>query len=233
MCAKTLLSLLVGGLFLPLSNADDLPRINKNDLRTAVRDLREIAAAFHHHHDVREYLPTDSYSKAGKPLLSWRVAILPDLGEEELYKQFKLDEPWDSDHNLKLVTKMPDVYQPVRVKARPGETFYQSFTGEKTLFVPKAKKGLSLATISSMNGISNTILLVEAAVPTVWTKPEDLPFDEKRALPKLGGLFDGDFHILMCDGSVRWVSRITKEAPLKLAINPSNDVPFSLPGDRK
>ena len=45
-----------------------------------------------------------------RPLLSWRVAILPDLGERELYEQFHLDEPWNSPHNLVLVGRMPKVY---------------------------------------------------------------------------------------------------------------------------
>ena len=48
----------------------------------------------------------------GKALLSWRVALLPFLEENELYKQFHLDEAWDSDHNKKLLAKMPRVFAP-------------------------------------------------------------------------------------------------------------------------
>ena len=44
---------------------------------------------------------------SGKPLLSWRVAILPGLEQGNLYKQFRLDEPWDSPHNLTLLPLMP------------------------------------------------------------------------------------------------------------------------------
>ena len=44
---------------------------------------------------------------SGKPLLSWRVHLLPFLEENELYEQFKLDEPWDSPHNIKLLDQMP------------------------------------------------------------------------------------------------------------------------------
>ena len=61
------------------------------------------------------------------------MVILPYLGEEDLYKQFKLNEPWDSVHNKKLIPKMPRIYAPIRVKAKEGETFYQVFTGEKLL----------------------------------------------------------------------------------------------------
>src|SRR5262249_37697091 len=59
--------------------------------------------------------------KDEKPLLSWRVAILPYIGEEELYKQFRLDEPWDSENNKKLIVKMPKVFAPI---VKPGEVGY-------------------------------------------------------------------------------------------------------------
>ena len=43
--------------------------------------------------------PAYSVDKDGRPLHSWRVLLLPYLDEEELYKQLRLDEPWDSPHN--------------------------------------------------------------------------------------------------------------------------------------
>ncbi len=50
--------------------------------------------------------------KSGEPLLSWRVALLPFLGKAEyaLYQKFRLDEPWDSEHNRPLADQMPDVF---------------------------------------------------------------------------------------------------------------------------
>jgi len=76
------------------------------------------------------------YSKDGKtPLLSWRVEILRQLGHEALYKEFKLDEPWDSEHNKKLIGKMPKVYAgpgAAEQITKDGKTYYQVFTGEMT-----------------------------------------------------------------------------------------------------
>src|SRR5262249_29159759 len=47
------------------------------------------------------------------PLLSWRVAILPYIGQRALYQRFRLNEPWDSKHNKKLLAQMPKVFAPV------------------------------------------------------------------------------------------------------------------------
>ena len=141
-------------------------------------------------------------AKAKKPLLSWRVHLLPSLEEEQLYKQFKLDEAWDGDTNKKLVEKMPTVFAPIRVKAKPGETFYRGFTGAGTVFEAGARYGIA----QIPDGTSNTVGVVEAGEPCVWTKPDDLMFDEKKPLPKLGGLFDGDFHVALMDGSVQSVN---------------------------
>ena len=73
--------------------------------------------------------PAAVRSTDGTPLLSWRVAILPFIEQDALYKEFKLDEPWDSEHNKKLIAKMPKLYGPARGQAKEGETFYQRFSG--------------------------------------------------------------------------------------------------------
>jgi len=55
---------------------------------------------------------------------------------------------------------------------------------------------------SFTDGTSNTALIFEAGEPITWTKPDELVYDEKKALPKLGGLFDGEFNVALADGSV-------------------------------
>ena len=74
-------------------------------------------------------------TKAGKPLLSWRVAILPFIDEDQLFKEFAHDEPWDSVHNKKLLAKMPRIFAPIGVKPRQANsTFYQVFVGPGALY---------------------------------------------------------------------------------------------------
>jgi hypothetical protein len=184
----------------------------------ATNNLKQIALAFHNHHDVMGYLPVDLTTKDGKALLSWRVAILPYIEEVKLYKEFKLDEAWDSDHNKKLVEKMPKLYAPIRGKAKAGETFYQVFTGEKAIFAPGRKPKI----FSIVDGTSNTGMIFEAGEPVIWSKPADLAYDEKKPLPKLGGLFDGEFNVAMGDGSVKRIKKDPDEKELRKLIMPAD-----------
>ncbi|MDY3554142.1 DUF1559 domain-containing protein [Gemmata sp. JC717] len=185
----------------PAAAQDEPPAVT--EMVRSQNNLKQIALAAHNFESANGKLPSNVADKDGKPLLSWRVAILPYIEEEELYKQFKLDEPWDSDTNKKLIEKLPKVYAPIRVKAKAGETFYQGFAGSGALFGGKAQVAITEIT----DGTSQTVMVVEAGEPVVWTKPTDLPFDAQKPLPKLGGMFDGAFHVALCDGSVRRVRR--------------------------
>jgi RNA polymerase sigma factor (sigma-70 family) len=137
--------------------------------------------------------------QGGRALLSWRVTLLPYLGEDNLYKQFKLDEPWDGPHNKKLLDRMPKVYAPPGVKTRePYTTFYQIFVGAHA---PFQKHQLARIPASFPDGTSNTILIAEAGNAVPWTKPEDLHFALDEPLPELGGLYPGIINVAFADGS--------------------------------
>jgi hypothetical protein len=193
-------------------------------------NLKLIALAMHGYHDTYNGFPAATgYNKGKKPLLSWRVAILPFIEEGALFKKFKLDEPWDSPHNKKLIPLMPKVFAPPMVgkPAKAGHTFYQVFTGNDAIFDPRLTRagggtlqiGPRIFTIK--DGTSNTALVVEAGEPVPWTKPEDIAYDPKKPLPKLGGLFKECFQVAMADGSVRIIGRKAKEKALRALITPA------------
>jgi hypothetical protein len=176
---------------------------------TAARDrssknLMQIGLAMHSYHDVHKTFPAAAiYDKQGKPLLSWRVAILPFLEENALYKEFHLDEPWDSPHNKKLLARMPKVYRsPFSRKGDESKTVYLAPVGKDTAF-PGAKA--TMMPKDFPDGTSNTILIVEAtderAVP--WTKPEDLRYNAKDPVAGLLSKNRDWFLALFADGSAR------------------------------
>ena len=187
-------------------------------------NLKQLALAMHNYHATYNSLPTDAiYSKDGKPLLSWRVAILPYIEQLQLYNQFKLDQAWDSPHNKNLLEKMPQIYAPVTdVKTPPHFTYYQVFTGPGTVF--EGNKKIRLPEIT--DGTSNTILIVEAGDAVPWTKPQDLPYSPRKDLPKLGGLLADSINVAMCDGSVRGLPRRFNRAAFRLAITRNDGQPL-------
>jgi RNA polymerase sigma factor (sigma-70 family) len=183
----------------------------------SANNLKLLGLAMHRYHKAHGKLPPAVlFSKEGKPLHSWRVLLLPHLGQKALAGQFKLDEPWDSDHNQKLLARMPEVYAPVRnPPKKPFATYYQVLTGDGTAF--DGKKGLRIPR-DFPDGTSNTILIVEAWEAVPWTRPVDVPYDAKKPLPKLGGLFKEGFNVTLVDGSARFVKRSISNQTLRHAI---------------
>ena len=157
-----------------------------------------------------------------KPGLSWRVAILPLIEQEELYKQFKLDEPWDSEHNKKLIPKMPEVFMipsSDEAVAKAGKTYYRLFDiGRK----------YKLGTIP--DGTSNTICVVEAAEAVEWTKPEGLDTTAKDLHALIRWSWDGGTmaHVSTYDGAVRAIRKTISAKTLRDAVTPDDGNP---PGD--
>jgi Protein of unknown function (DUF1559) len=183
---------------------------------SSINNLKQLALAMHVYNDVNNHFPAAAvYDKSGKPLLSWRVMVLPYIEQDALYKEFHLDEPWDSDHNKKLMEKMPPLFAAGDEQAlKNHETHYQTFVGKGAIF--DGKKGVKITDIT--DGTSNTIMLVEAKKPVPWTKPEDVPFDAGKLAPQLGGLFDGIFNAAFADGSVHSLPLTIKEEKLRALI---------------
>lgn len=166
-----------------------------------LNQLKQIVMALFNYHDTFRRFPlAEEHLVDGKPLLSWRVHLLPFLDQKELYGQFKLDEAWDSPHNKALLDQMPDIYQ-FNPQGKPGVTQVMTFSGKNTPF--PGGPGPRLRDIT--DGTSNTIFFVIAApdkaVP--WTKPEDLAFDPADPVKALGKITSPAYVAVMMDGSIR------------------------------
>jgi hypothetical protein len=154
-----------------------------------------------------------SRDKAGKPLLSWRVHLLPYLGESALYRQFNLDEPWDSPHNKKLIAKMPAVYRPSSPRlAGEHRTVLLAPLGEATMFPPRG--GLRIADVH--DGTDKTVMLVDAAdeQAVVWTRPEDWKYDPKDSFRGLARRHGGAIMVGMVDGTVQFLPKSIDRATM-------------------
>lgn len=170
--------------------------------------LKQILIALHSYHDAMTTFPAHAlYSKEGKPLLSWRVALLPYLEQGPLYKEFHLDEPWDSPHNKKLIAKIPAIYRNPKIKdAREGLTTYLTPINKAFLFTG-SDKGLQIKDLE--DGTANTAIVVDVAdeAGVIWTKPDDLVVNEKDPWKGLIGHNPNFVLVGMADGSVQQVNK--------------------------
>ncbi|HJZ93068.1 MAG TPA: DUF1559 domain-containing protein [Gemmataceae bacterium] len=190
-----------------------LPQGPPADRVRSANNLKQLMLALHNYHDAYDHFPTDIRDKDGKPLLSWRVRILPYVEHEGLYRQFKLNEPWDSEHNKKLIAKMPKVFRsPRQADTLKDQTTYLAPLGPG--FIWDDPKGVKISQIT--DGTSNTIALVEADDDraVVWTRPADLVIDSKDPTAGLLGHYGEGFHAAIADGSVRFIRKSI--APMSL-----------------
>lgn len=184
------------------------------------------------------------------------MALLSYFDQEPLYRQYKFDEPWDSENNKQILAKMPAVYRDPNDP--PDSTFssYYGLAGPSTIF-PGKREGTKFSEI--LDGTSNTIMFVEAKRDIPWTKPEDIPYADDlrpanapvppqgvpsryagdKPLPKFGGHYSNFFLVALCDGAVRVVHQNVDPNVLRALITRDggevvniNDPPGTLSGGR-
>ena len=198
----------------------------------STQNLKQIGLALHNYHAAYgRFPPAVLCDRAGKPLYSWRVAILPFLDEAELSAKFHYAEPWDSPHNWGLLERMPKVF------AAPGlstyraltETPYQALIGPGMAFDNPA--GATLGPPGDFpDGADRTIMVVPSEDLVPWTAPGVVPWTARedqwisdRSVGSYGGDFEGPdtknegFNALFVDGSVRYI-RLTTPRRILLAL---------------
>ena len=194
-------------------------RINEQNQAKAAAALsmnkvKNIATALlAYHKDKGKFPPAATLSKEGKPLLSWRVQILPYLGHNFLYKQFRQNEPWDSEHNKKFIRRIPPSFRENQDDLNKGTTPFQAPVGIATLFNPG---GTGTNSIQIINELSNTIMLVKVPEDktAIWTKPEDWEIDISLPAKDLLKGFTNAIVFACADGEVKAIP--LKEAEEKI-----------------
>jgi len=204
----------------------------------SMNNMKQILLAMHNFHDVNQGFPASyGLTKDGKPGLSWRVHVLPYIEQVQLYNEFHLDEAWDSEHNKKLIARMPPTYRSPLSTAEPGYTNYLGVGGENGVIAkPEGEKpkdrpvGLHLSKVT--DGTSNTIAVVEASdeAAVIWTKPDDYEPNAQDPFKGLMGLHGpSGFLAALADGSVRFISRNANPNVLKALMTRNGGEPVQVP----
>jgi prepilin-type processing-associated H-X9-DG protein len=142
---------------------------------------------------------------------SWRVLILPWLGQEEIYDQYRFDEPWDGPNNRKLHDLTVSAYVCPSHPEERHSTAYAAVVGPGTAW--RGAEPLRLEEIG--DGRDRTILPVEVSAPSIhWMEPRDLEFDRMSLAINgsndsagLSSRHPGGATILLVDGAVRFLKQ--------------------------
>ena len=191
-------------------------------------NLRQIGLALQTYHDAGNSLPVHTH---GVPPVSWRVAILPYIEQSSLHSSYDRGVVWDQTPNdLIARTEVAAYHCPSHAWPQDAQgrwfTAYSMPTGPQT--VGASPKGTSLDDISRHDGVTQTLLVVEACgAQIVWTEPRDVDVSVQPTGINLKGNAPGhsagwlsSYHAggtqaLLADGSVRFLSAQTDPAVLK------------------
>jgi len=166
-------------------------------------NLKRISRALHQYHEeYNSFPPAYVVGDDNQRWHSWRVLILPYLGEpeKELYSHYRFDEPWNGPHNAKLAPSIPEVFASPYADAKPNTTPYLVPVGRRTMW-----PGPFCCKIRDVtDGMSNTVLLLEnPESERQWMEPVDLTHREAQTFYKHRSAIDRDegaFAIAMGDG---------------------------------
>ncbi|MHB8968938.1 MAG: DUF1559 domain-containing protein [Pirellulaceae bacterium] len=198
-------------------------------------NLKQIALAMHNYHDVHKAFPAAYVADAnGRPMHSWRVALLPYLERADLYERYNFDEPWDSPGNLQVAEQMPETFRCPSFASAPAPgnnlTNYVVIVGDPTVLPPQSMFRPNHWTRMSevTDGTSNTILVVESSTPVPWTRPDaDPTFEQIVSQVEAGpgamrSVHPGGANVALADGSVRFLSSQLDPQLIRLLVQPAD-----------
>lgn len=197
----------------------------RRDVAACKQNLKRIAQALNAYAiDYGSYPPPVTRDSTGRPMHSWRVLILPYLGEKRLYEAYDLTKSWDSPENAGLQASIPGVYvSPANSKAGiVGESNYMLITGPRTMFPATG----AVAPDAIGDGADNTLLVVETNNTTSpWTGPTDLDISampaQVGAMGGIGGTHQGGATVVYVDGQTGWLPSDINKNVIDSLISPN------------
>jgi hypothetical protein len=163
------------------------------------------------------YPPAYIVDSNGSPLLSWRVAILPDLGAQDLFRLFHFDESWDSEHNRKLLPYMPAVFAAAGEQASPEKTSIQALRAPDGVFA--SAQSLGRRDVAARHELPLLIAETTADFLVPWTEPRDLESERFTALDDVLNPREGRYLVGNSGGLVLTAPVGTPEAAWRKAVS--------------
>ncbi|MGA2799540.1 MAG: DUF1559 domain-containing protein [Thermoguttaceae bacterium] len=143
-----------------------------------IHKLKAFGFALQCYHDANKHFPlVNICDKNGKPLFSWRVQILPMMEYGSIYGSLKIDEPWNSPHNAKVLSQVLLEYQCPSAHREKNDCFtnYIAIIGAGTAW--REDGPVKLSDLPDRG--SHTIMAVEVVNSGVhWAEPRDLTVEE-------------------------------------------------------
>lgn len=201
--------------------------------------LRAISFGMLHYCQIEGSLPVDPenarytgyFGDDGRPQLSWRVHILPYMGEEVLFSRFNLDEPWNSENNLPLLDEMPAIFRHPDDPHDSHRTRLQTFDGSNSSWIFSRSSGLLTPVKDASDTSAYTILAVETGpeVAVEWTKPNDVEFDPQRLHEFLGTLPGDILSFVATNGQFKQLKLTVQEALVAAMVTPNGGEDINSP----
>ena len=195
------------------------------DRASCVNNLKQIGIALQTYHDVYGCFPAPFIPDAnGKPMHSWRVALVPYMESGIFYSMYDFNRPWDSPANLRLAKVSLPFYVCPSAKHVPGLTNYVMIVGPKAASRAGERGALDRIT----DGPANTVIVAEIADSDIfWSEPRDLNFDEMsfqindRSKPSISSHHHHGAMAVFVDGSVRFLDESTSPEELRAMLTAS------------
>jgi hypothetical protein len=198
-------------------------------VRTQSRNnLHNIGIAIHDYHDEFGTFPAGGdFDRIGVPQHSWQTRLLPYVDQSPLHQKLDLAEPWSSGVNRHVFAVALPVYQNPgfrnRERREHDDRGYALSHYAANSHVMGGGFGLPLGDIP--DGASNTFAGGEVAGgfrpwgdPLNWRDPA---LGINRHPAGFGSPFERGAHVLVCDGSVRFVSEDIAPTLLKTLATPA------------
>ena len=193
--------------------------------RQSLNNLKQIVLAMHNYHDANGHFPRDITDKDGKPLLSWRVPILPYIEQDAPVQAVQARRAVGQREQQEAARE--DARTSIRSRVRARRTRRRRTTRGSPGRARRSSRARRSTSPTFTDGTSNTLGVVEAGPPVEWTKPADIAYDPKKPLPKLDGPFTNVLIAATADGAVHTFRRDLDETTLRRLIERADGEPVS------